>query len=115
MRLVAVLASLAVAAAASSLPAAMASATGDDRPQIARDGDGGGAHDAATPGDAQPAPEEDDDLDERLDDLDELVAVVAVGGRAFLPGTDARPWPMHDARCPRAPHFEDTLRPPIAD
>lgn len=114
MRLVATLASLAIVAAAAVLPASLVTIVGE-RAHTIRADDTRESDDARHASESVTSePEEDDDLDERLGQTDELVAVLAAVARPFVPSSAETSWPVHEACGPRAPHPEDTLRPPIA-
>lgn len=114
MRLLAVLASLAVATAAASLPASFVTTVGETSPAVAGSDAPGDERGPIGSADTRGEPEEDDDLDERFDELDDLVAVLGAETATFVRCPAQTSWPVHDARSPRAPHREDTLRPPIA-
>ena len=111
MRVIAVLASLAVAVAAATLPSSLVTLPNEPTAQMA-DGAGDRDHDGLP--DTQSEPEEDDDLDERIDDVDDLLAVIDPPAERFVLLVNEASWLVHDVRSPRAPHPEDTLRPPIA-
>ncbi len=109
------LASLAVAVACATLPASLTSLIGDRDAAYTAMGGHGAGHDARGT-DTGRESSEDDDLDERddLDDLDDLLAIVSAHTRTFVALVTVPTWLVHTPRSPRAPHPEDTLRPPIA-
>jgi hypothetical protein len=109
------LASLVVASAAATLPASFVTIRADVHATM-RAQDAGEHEREGMPGQDTGSESSDDDLDERLDDLDELdcVAVLDDTTPAFVPQTSGAAWQLHAPRSPRAPHPEDTLRPPIA-
>ncbi len=114
MRVVALLASLAVATAAITLPTSFLPVVSDTRARMASgDRDERDREDSRRQ-DGQSESAQDDDLDERFDDLDDLAAVLDHDTVAFVPRVLATSWVSHVARSPRSPHREDTLRPPIA-
>ena len=114
MRAVAVLASLAIAAAAASLPASFVTIRYESTASMGTQDDEARGRDRSTSSDGESS-SEDDDLDERDGDLDdELLAVIELAVPAFVPLVNEASWPVHTPRSPRAPHPDDALRPPIA-
>ena len=114
MRIVAVLASLAVALAAATLPASFVTIHADVEATMGAQDEGERERSGMPGQDTGNESSSDDDLDERLDDLDDLLAIVESAHRTFVPHTSEATWLVHAPRCPRAPHPEDALRPPIA-
>jgi hypothetical protein len=117
VRFVAVLASLVVAVAAATLPTAFGTVHADVDATIGSQDRDAHEHDGRPGEDATSESSSDDDLDERLDDLDEadeLLAVFEATAHTFVSVARETSWHPHTPRSPRAPHPEDTLRPPIA-
>lgn len=107
------LASLAVLAAAAALPASLVRLGPDEHAQVSAT-TGNDEHDGLPAQDGTSASEQDDDLDEGQDGLDGVVAVIEIQTHTFVPSFASALWPMREARSPRTPHSDDTLRPPIA-
>ena len=109
----AVLVSLAIAAAAACLPASFVTIRYESTASIGAQDDDAPDRDRSTSSDGEST--NDDDLDERDGDLDdELLAVIELDAHAFVPLVNEASWLVHTPCSPRAPHPDDALRPPIA-